>query len=173
MKTAVVYTSKTGNTRKVAEAIAGELPGEVVVGQLQDDPPIEGCDLVFLGMPVERFGAPKCVEPYVEEHCAGRPVALFVTHAAPEGEPELQPALEKCREAAGAAEIVGFFDCRGELDEKVRRIMLLIPGLRKFAKRAPEAKGQPDASRLRAARQYAHEMVATYARAEAPALALR
>jgi flavodoxin len=160
MRTAIVYHSNTGNTKKVAEAIASVLPGEVVAGPLQEAPSLEGCDLVFLGMPVDRFGAPKCIEPYVQEHLAGRRVALFVTHAAPEDEPELVPALERCRETAGAAEIVGFFDCQGELDPKVAKIMMFIPGLRKFAKRQPETKGQPDASRLEAARAFARRVAA-------------
>lgn len=173
MRSAVVYHSNTGNTKKVADAIAAALPGEVIVAPLKDDPPLDGCDLVFLGMPVDRFNAPKCIEPYVEENLASRPVAVFVTHAAPEGEAELQPCLAKCREAASAAEIVGFFDCRGELDEKVARVMMFIPGLRKFAKRQPETKGQPDASRLAAAAEFARTTAASYARAEAPALAVR
>jgi flavodoxin len=153
-----VYYSRTGNTKKVADAIASQLPGEVITGTVKEEPAIADCDVVFLGMPVDRFGAPPCIEPYVKKHLVGRQVALFVTHAAHEDEPELQPCLERCRQAAATADIVGFFDCQGELDPKTARIMMLIPGLRKFAKKQPETVGQPDAARLQAAREFGHRI---------------
>lgn len=163
MKTGIVYLSRTGNTKKVADAIASVVPGELVMGTFADAGAVDDCELVFLGMPVEKFGAPKAVEPWVREHLAGKQVALFVTHAAPEGETENEPALAKCREAASVAEVVAFFDCQGELDPKVARVMMLIPGLRKFAKRQPETQGQPDESRLAAAREFARATIEEHA----------
>jgi flavodoxin len=38
MKSTVVYYSATGQTKKVAEAIAGALPGEVAVAEVTEAP---------------------------------------------------------------------------------------------------------------------------------------
>ena len=84
MKFTVTYFSQSGNTRKVAEAIADALPGDVTRGDLASAPAMDEADVVFVGMPVVRFGAPDEVRDYLRRDCAGRDVALFVTHAAPE-----------------------------------------------------------------------------------------
>jgi hypothetical protein len=162
MKTTVTYFSQTGNTRKVAEAIAGALPGDVTLAELASGPDTEDADVVFVGMPVVRFGPPPEVTDYLRRHCAGRDVALFVTHAAPEGMPELEPWLAACREAATGARIVGFFDCQGQLAEPVRRWMedSGMPDMVAFAAMADVAAGQPDASRLAAARAFAADTAA-------------
>jgi flavodoxin len=162
MKSAVVYFSQSGQTRKVADAIAAALPGEVVIGAMKDQPSLDGCDIVFAGMPVVQFGAPQPVKDYLQAHCAGRPVALFVTHAAPEGMDGLDQWLANCSTAAAGAEIVGMFDCQGELAEPVRAAMAASddPMLRQFAALGDVAVGQPDEARLTRAAEFAREMAA-------------
>lgn len=165
MKSTVVCFSQTGNTRKVAEAIAGALPGAVTLADLASDPDTGDVDVVFVGMPVVRFGPPPEVAEYLRRHCGGRDVALFVTHAAPEGLPELEPWLAACREAAAGARLVGFFNCQGQLAEPVQRWMegSGMPDLVAFAALADVAAGQPDAARLAAARSFAEEIAARVA----------
>ena len=159
MKSAVVYHSATGNTRKVAGAIAGAL-GDVTPVPLSDAPQLDGCDLVFVGMPIERFGPPKAACAFLAQRCAGRQVALFVTHAAPEEAPQVAPWLEECRRAAAGADVVGLFHCQGQLAEPVKQAMLAsgMPELAAFAEMADVAAGQPDESRLEAAAAFAREM---------------
>lgn len=67
MKSTVIYFSQTGNTRKVAEAIAGALPGTVTLADLASAPEPGDADVVFIGMPVVRFGPP----PRWPSTCAG------------------------------------------------------------------------------------------------------
>ena len=47
MKVAVVYYSMSGNTKKVAEAMANELGTEAE--SIKDEPELEGVDLLFIG----------------------------------------------------------------------------------------------------------------------------
>jgi hypothetical protein len=169
MRTAVVYYSETGNTAKVAGAIAAALGDEaggsdaggsdVILSSLQDAPALDGFDLVFVGMPVLRFGAPDAVRRYLAEQCAGRRVALFVTHTAPDELDQLQAWLFVCKEAAGAAQLVGFFHCQGALAEPVRQHMLSsgVPLLAEFAEHAGVADGQPDEAALARAAAFARE----------------
>ncbi len=60
MKTIVIYASRYGNTRKVAEAIAGalQLRGSALVLEADDMPAYlpDGTDLVIVGGPTEQHG---------------------------------------------------------------------------------------------------------------------
>ncbi len=47
MKVAVVYCSKSGNTKKVAEAMAGEMG--TGAESIKDEPELGGVDLLFIG----------------------------------------------------------------------------------------------------------------------------
>ncbi len=173
MKTAVVCFSQTGNTAKVAAAIAEaieEMTGDVVlVESIHADGAVapgaasaalEDHGLVFVGMPIVQFGAPEAARRFLEEQCAGRRVALFVTHAAPVGMPELDPWLEACRDAASGARLEGFFNCQGQLAEPVRQYMLASesPDLVRFAGMAACAEGQPDEAALTRAAAFARDV---------------
>jgi hypothetical protein len=161
MKALVAYMSKTGNTKKVAEAIYGALDCEAEIMPVEQVVDIGAYDLSFLGFPVQRFGPdPKTVR-WLQQHCQpGSDVALFITHGAPEGEPGLDGWLEGFRVAASRANVVGMFDCQGQLDAKMKRIMMWLPfkGLRSMAKR-DNSQGQPDAARLERARAFAREII--------------
>jgi len=161
MRALVAYMSKTGNTRKVAEAIYGALDCEKEIMPVDQVVDISAYDLSFLGFPVERFGpAPKAVSLLRRLCQPGSDVALFVTHAAPEDADELPRCLEGFRNAAAGANILGMFDCQGQLARWVKFIMTVLPDreLRAMAKR-DSSQGQPDAAGLGRARAYAREMV--------------
>ena len=169
MKTAVVYYSETGNTAKVGEAITQALGDGTVASSIQDGPSLDGCDLVFVGMPIIRFGAPEPAQMFLEEHCADRRVALFVTHTAPDYLDLLEGWLNDCKVAATAAkaELVGFFHCQGALAEPVRQYMLGSGDamLTQFAEMASCADGQPDEAALAQAEGFARTTVAQVERA--------
>jgi flavodoxin len=162
MNSPVVYFSQSGQTEKVARAIAEALPGDVACNAMADAPSVDEADVVFVGLPIVRFGPPEAVQRFLAERCAGKRVALFITHAAAEDEPVLQEWLGACREAAAGTRLVGTFDCQGELAEPVRQAMIAsgMPRLVQFAEMADQAKGMPDAPRLQAARRFAAEVAA-------------
>jgi flavodoxin len=153
--------SQTGNTKKVAEAIYEALDCEKEITPIDQVVDIGGYDLSFLGFPIHRFGPDPKTVSLLQKHCQpGRDVALFITHAAPEGESELAGWLEGFRNAAAGANIVGMFDCQGQLAKGIKFIMSILPNreIRAMARR-DNSQGQPDAVRLDRARAYAREML--------------
>lgn len=157
----MAYISETGNTKKVAQAIYDEVPGEKDMMPICDVPDSSVYDLIFMGFPVHQFGPDRKAMMRMKQHCVpGRKVALFVTHAAPESEPELQEWLDKFKEAASGAEMVGFFDCQGQMSLPVKMVLRLSRDkkLREWA-RIDSSKGQPDDSRISKAREFAREVL--------------
>jgi flavodoxin len=159
MKVLVAYMSSTGNTKKVAEAIYGEITSEKEMKRIEDVQNIGIYDLSFLGFPTHQFGPDKKTNEFLEKQCTdGRKIALFVTHCAPEDIPEVPEWMAKFKKAAAGADLVGFFDCQGELAKSVEMIMKIAPKkeIRFFAKNH-NSKGQPDETRLMKARAFARD----------------
>lgn len=153
--------SQTGNTKKVAENIFQEIKAEKEIKELGEIDTLEGYDLAFVGFPIIQFGAPKKAQKFLEKHAKGKKVALFITHASPEGSEPLQGWLENCKQAATGANLVGMFDCQGELAQHVIDSLLKSdnPQMRAFGEMGPSTKGQPDTTRLERARVFAKEIM--------------
>ena len=162
MKVLVGYMSQTGNTKKVAEAIFGEIHVEKEMRSLDQIASLEGFDLAFIGLPLQGFAPANDAKVFLEQHSAGKKVALFVTHAVPEGYEELPGWLGKCKEAASGANIVGMFDCQGELAEPIAEMLKQSgdPKMVSFGEMRGDTLGQPDAARLEKARAFAKEVMA-------------
>ena len=161
MRVLVSYMSKTGNTKKVAEAIFEEIPDEKELKAIAEVDSLDGYDFAFLGFPVQRMGPDKKTVKLLEKHCVnGRKVALFITHASPEDGEELRLWLDKFRQAARGADIVDMFDCQGELARSVKRIMSIWPDakFRMWAKQ-DNSQGQPDKTRLDRARAFSRKVI--------------
>ncbi len=160
MRVLVGYMSKTGNTKKVAEAIFGEIEGEKEIRKLDQIKDMEGYDFAFLGFPIRAFGPDKKAKKFLQTQCRGKKIALFITHASPEENKELPGWLAKFRDAAAGATIVDMFDCQGQLSKSIKFVMSIFPDsrLRSWAKMA-SSKGQPDAARLEKARVFAREVI--------------
>lgn len=59
MKVLVTYVSQTGNTRKVAQAIFDQVKGSREMKELQQVTSLDGCDLAFVGFPIQASGRAK------------------------------------------------------------------------------------------------------------------
>ncbi len=163
MKVLLAYLSSTGNTKKIAEAIYQEIDGEKEIKPIGEVEDIRAYDLSFLGFPTHGYGPDKKTKALLERFCKdGSKVALFVTHGAPENEPDVPEWMVRFKQAAAGAELVGCFDCQGELAKGVKFIMKISPNkeMRSQAKR-DNSKGQPDATRLERARSFARETMNT------------
>ena len=161
MKVLVAYMTKTGNTKKVAEAIFEEIRDEKELKAIDDMDSIDGYDVAFLGFPIHQMGPDKKTVKLLEKHCVnGRKVILFITHASPEDGPDLPPWLDKFKQAARAANIVDMFHCQGELAKGVKRMMSIMPNaqFRRWAK-MDNSQGQPDKARLERARAFSRDVM--------------
>jgi flavodoxin len=162
MKTLVTYVSVSGNTKKVAEAIYEALEGEKEIQPLGEIDSLEGYDLTFIGTPIHASGPSKDAKEFLEKHCQQKNVALFITHASPEESEYLSEWLGSCKEAATGANLVGLFNCQGELAQDIADMLLASdnPTMVAWAKGRDSTIGQPDAERLDRARAYARDVIA-------------
>jgi len=161
MRTLVAYFTQTGKTELVAEAIYGEVSGDKEIKTLADVDSLEAYDLAFVGFPIMAFGPADAGKDFLENQAAGKPVALFITHASPEDSEVLPEWLDKCKEAAAGTELVGTFNCQGELSAQIADLLSASddPKLRAFAEARSETLGQPDDARLEKARVFAREIM--------------
>lgn len=162
MRILVTYLSRTGNTKKVAQAIFDQIHGGKDIKELQQVETLDGYDLVFVGLPIEAFGPAKPAADFLQKNAAGRKIALFVTHAAPEDSPDVPAYLNSCKAAAAQATLMSVFDCQGELSEQIADFMTKSGDekLAAWAKERPSTIGQPDAARLERAGRWAKEVLA-------------
>jgi len=125
MKTIVLYSSKTGNTKKVAEAIASALPQGTPCLDLTRPLPADLAtyDCVFLGFWVDKGtadGSSRKVLPQL----GNRHVALFATLGA---DPKSEHARQSLERAAallpGEKSPVATFICQGRVDPQLIEAM--------------------------------------------------
>ncbi len=152
----------TGNTKKIAEAIYGEIEEEKEIKNFRDVETLDDYDFVFVGYPVEGWGPGGASKKWLKEHVKGKRIGLFCTHGAPEEAPTLPPWLDAMKSAASdsGAEIVNFFNCQGEMSQRVVDMLLADddPNVRAMGEFGREATmGQPDEARVEKAREFAIE----------------
>ena len=160
MKSAVVYYSATGSTKKIAEAIQSELGEGTPLATMDAHPKLDDRDVVFVGFPINAFGPPQVAKDFLATDAAGKCIALFITHSAPDDQPTVQDWLNACKEAAAAADIVGIYHCQGELAEPVKQYMLSSddPNLVAWAE-GDNSQGKPDEAAIEKARVFARTIV--------------
>ena len=161
MTTLVTYMTVTGNTRKIAEAIFGELRGMKEIKPMDEVKSLENYDLAFIGFPIMRFGPPDEAKAFIEKNAGGKRVALFMTHAMWSDMEPLKGIIAKCKDAANCAKVVGMFDCQGELSEAVAKSLLnnSNPEMQKFGQMRPKTMGHPDPDDLAKAKSFAREIM--------------
>lgn len=122
---------------------------------------LEGYDLAFIGFPINAFGPNPAAKEFLESQASGKRLVIFITHGAEADSPDVPEWVEKCRAAATGADIVGVFNCQGEVAPMVIDFLLKAddPMLNEFGKRGPSTKGQPDEAALERARGFAREIV--------------
>jgi hypothetical protein len=143
----------------VAEAIFSQIEDEKDIRDASNINDLGSYDVVFFGFPIEGYGPSQPAKTFLQEQCAGKKLAVFVTHAAPEDSPFLEPWLGTCREAAAPADVIAMFNCQGELSQLVAERLASCPDpqLQAFASMRPMTVGQPDKARLERARLFAQQ----------------
>jgi len=83
MKSCVLYFSRTGNTKHMAEAISEEIKAPVFDMTSSDPSIAKDFDLLIIGTPVEGFNPAKEVKAFVEQlpKTEGKKAILFCTYA--------------------------------------------------------------------------------------------
>jgi flavodoxin len=162
MKILFTYRTLTGNTKKVIDAMYDEVQVEKELKSWDEVESLDGYDLTFVGFPIEAMGPGSAAAEWLATFADEKRIALVITHGSPEDAPPLQGWLQKCREAAKTADVVGLFHCQGDMSEALIEGMIKSdnPQFTEWGKRAKEApRGFPDDSALNRARMFAKELI--------------
>ncbi len=127
MKTALIYSSKTGNTKKVGEAIFSVLPQGSQIFAIEDAPKLDDFDFLVLGYWVDRGTADPKMKKYMEA-IEGKKVAIFGTLGAYPDSDHAKDVIGNVRKLLAKNDIVGSFICQGKVDSALVERMNKIPG---------------------------------------------
>jgi flavodoxin len=125
MKILITYSSKTGNTRKVAEAIHAQYP-QADLSDAKNLPNPTGYDLVFLGFWVDKGTADAGAQAFMEK-LENQRVALFATLGAYPDSDHARTSLENAAQLIPSCEVVDRFICQGAIDPKMISWMSGLP----------------------------------------------
>ena len=154
-KTAVIYFSRTGNTKKIAQAIHQALEGAKDLLSLDQAGNLEDYKLIFLGFPVHSHNVPYQVELFLKKIPKGLKIALFATHGSLAGGRLAREALEHASVIASQARIIGTFTCRGKVSLEALEVLKKSPEHEAWTDMAASAVTHPDASDMEDARAFA------------------
>ena len=118
MKYLVVYSSRTGNTKKVAEAIYQIVPEEKSISPVENAPDPSDYDFIAVGYWVDKGDVDTAAKSYMEK-LNGQTVGLFFTLGAYPDSEHAEKAAERGRELCHKANVIGTFICHGKVDPKL------------------------------------------------------
>jgi flavodoxin I len=148
MKTLVVYSSQSGNTRKLAEALYDSLEGEKTLRPVADAPPAADYDLVALGFWLQGGKPDSAATAYIRR-MGGTDLFLFATHGAAANSPHVQDAMAHARDQATGARVRGSFSCQGAVAPMVLEKAAQKDPPPVWLKDAASAGGHPNAEDVR------------------------
>ncbi len=149
MKSLVVYSSQTGNTKKLAQAVYDALEGEKELFSLEDAPDPNAYDFIAAGFWL-MAGKP---DPKSSEYLAqikDRSLFLFATHGAAKGSDHAENAMNHAKAIADQVKIVGTFSCQGEVNPKILAKVKAKPQPPVWLSDADDAVGHPDDDDIKA-----------------------
>jgi flavodoxin len=118
----IVYSSKTGNTRKLAEGIlqgltqAGGAAAEIRIAPVEDKPDPAGADWILMGFWADRGNADQKALGYIKE-LEGRRIGFFGTLGARADSAHAKETGRKVQDlAAEKNTVLGCFLCQGKID---------------------------------------------------------
>lgn len=119
MKTLIVYSSLTGNTKKVAQAIWEVCGDRPALFSIEESPTPDDYDLVLVGFWVDRGAPDKKAQAYISS-LQGKTVGLFATLGAyPDSEHAAQSMQAAVNLLADSNRLAGTFICQGKVDPKL------------------------------------------------------
>ncbi|KNF08281.1 flavodoxin family protein [Gottschalkia purinilytica] len=126
MKILLTYSSKTGNTEKVAEAIKDIIPEDFHFCKVQDAPSPEEFDVILIGFWVDRAMPDRDALEYMQK-IKGKKVGIFATLGAYPDSPHGRESMQNARDIVKENEIIGDFICQGKIDEKLVEMFKSLP----------------------------------------------
>lgn len=165
MKTAVIYSSLTGNTRKVAEAIHRIMPDGSGLYSVKDAPGPADFDFLALGFWVDR-GDPDAAMKACMQRLKGVKVGLFGTLGAWPDSDHAKESMARAVDMVQGCEVLGTFLCMGKVDPRILAAIAKMPAAQEAhamteerRARIEEAKKHPDDTDCAAAQRVFAAMI--------------
>ncbi len=163
MKAAVVYSTLTGNTKKVAEAFCAGLGTGTELFDVKDAPDMAAYDLVVMGFWVDRGHPDQKSMDFMKKVTGKKVFSLFTLGAKPRTAHAFKCAYTSASYWGEGCEQIGSWHCQGAIDPKLieqMRRMPKVPGNPHAATPETEARwaaaaSHPDAEDLEAAKEAA------------------
>ena len=143
MKSLIVYSSQSGNTKKLAQAVYESLTGPKEMYAVTEAPDPADYDFVALGFWLQA-GKPDPKSAEFIGKVGKKPLFLFATHGAAAGSDHAISAMDAAKSLASEADIVGTYSCQGEVNPKVLEKAKSKPEPPVWIADAPNAVGHPD-----------------------------
>jgi len=127
MRTLVVYSSRTGNTKKIADAIYGIMPEGSKIAPVEDNPNFEDYTFVVLGFWVDKGLPDKKAQEYLKT-INGKKVGLFMTLGADPDSEHANDCMKRASEMVRSDnDLIGHFISQGKVAPKLIKMFEKIP----------------------------------------------
>lgn len=139
MKKVVIYVSKTGNTGKIANAIAEQIGCEAVEFKDIERVNLDDFDFVGVGFYVDKGDVESGFKNYLKANLKNKKVGVFMTLGADPDHPHALECLNKGKQILieNGNEILNEFFCQGavspEMIESMRKLGEMMPNDPRFA----------------------------------------
>lgn len=161
MRCAIIYSSLTGNTRMVAEAISGVMPQGTAIYPVAQAPDPDNFDFLALGFWADKGKVDQTMQVYMEKtRGKGKNIGLFGTLGAYPDSDHGRSFMADARERVVGNTVLGDFLCMGKVDPKLLKAMEAMrqkgdsvhPMTPERAARIAEGAKHPDSADLAAAK---------------------
>ena len=166
MKGLIVYSSRTGNTERIARAVLEAAPPETELYPVREAPNPDGYAWVFVAFWVDRGSADEDTRAFLVG-LKGTAVGLFGTLGAYPDSEHARDVEAAVRESIGSDNrVLGCCLCQGKIDPKLTEMFKRFPSdhphawTPERAQRHADAASHPDEDDLRAAREAALRFIA-------------
>ena len=133
LNTLVTFYSQTGNTEKIAKAIYQSVPEKKDLKSLSEVDNTDIYDLIFIGFPIYNFEPPSKVKEFILQHLKEKSIVLFITMSLTSVPKDEQMTalydftIKNCKSCAQISNILGVFDCPGELSDNTSQALIKSP----------------------------------------------
>jgi flavodoxin len=153
VKFLVVYSSLTGNTRRVAEAVYECLPAPKEIYPVEAAPDPDGYDFIALGFWLDKGTADERTRRYIQK-INDKYVGVFGTSGVYPHSEHAREAVRRVEKLLSANRVLGSVMCQGRVDEAFAEKMdHIAPASRDVSPRdrnpLEEAKSHPDPADLK------------------------
>lgn len=119
MKRLVVYSSQGGNTRKLAEAAFARLPEDKDIFPVAQAPDPKEYDVAVIAFWYKGGQPDPDSQEYLKKCGGAKKLFLIGCHGAAPNSDQARMGMNMARDLAAGANIVGSFDCQGEVPGQV------------------------------------------------------